>query len=178
MIVIDNERQIICATQTAAKLLGRDKAGIGGSISVSEIWANIYDLAGQRIPVEEWPINLVLTSAQTVTREAKIVYPNGKDGELYISATPVRAENGYIVGAVVAYVSLRSPQLLDQSLESPKNTETCGQIDEVAKRTAIFVHETANALNGVYVWRIEMEIMSNTLVGVALESRCFPTKLR
>jgi hypothetical protein len=177
MIVIDNERQIICATQTAAKLLGRDKAGIGGSISVSEIWANIYDLAGQRIPVEEWPINLVLTSAQTVTREAKIVYPNGKDGELYISATPVRAENGYC-RRCRRLVSLRSPQLLDQSLESPKNTETCGQIDEVAKRTAIFVHETANALNGVYVWRIEMEIMSNTLVGVALESRCFPTKLR
>jgi len=95
MIVIDSERQIICATQTAAKLLGwGSQAGIGGSISVSEIWANIYDLDGQRIPVEEWPTNLALTAAQTVTRQAKIVYPNGKDGEVYISAAPVRAENG------------------------------------------------------------------------------------
>jgi PAS domain S-box-containing protein len=64
------------------------------------VWGDWYDAAGRPLPPEDWPLRRALRGEDRIEAEVYRINPNGSRRWFLLSATPICASDGEIVGAI------------------------------------------------------------------------------
>ena len=86
-----------------------------GSVEEYRAWP-AYRRDGRRLESEEFPLARALRGAVVVNQEVEILRGDGSRGTILSNASPIRARDGRIVGAVTAFVDITEKRTTERQL--------------------------------------------------------------
>jgi signal transduction histidine kinase len=105
IIVCDDEGRFTFANAAARRMALQDPEGTTLDIN-PEVWGVAHYTDGRRVPLEEWPISRALQGETTLSRDIRMIRPDGSHYDALISAAPLSNADGDLVGAVAGLLDI------------------------------------------------------------------------
>ncbi|UQA62753.1 PAS domain S-box protein [Polyangium aurulentum] len=160
LMVFDAEAKIVTMNPSAVTILGFEseeelRSSSARGANLFEVW----DLAGQPIPLEQWPISRVVAGETFSTIEVRVRRKdNGASRILSYGGRPVRDENGKVVLAVTTFRDVTAQRRAEEEREMLLESERAARAEaERASRVkdefvATLSHELRTPLTAILGW--------------------------
>lgn len=156
-IIICNSRGKITLVNAAAKRLAQMNPE-GRAISTApNIFGELFDSSGQRVPATEWPCLRALQGHTIIGRECRLIRENGRWREVLFSACPIRSGDSQTLGAFSSLANITKQ----------RRRELASREEVVLKerdRIAADIHDTVvQGLNAILLQlEAEQELIENS----------------
>jgi len=146
VVVCAANRQITFANQAAKQLWHRDPVGttIG---EARPMCAEAYNEKGENVPPTAWSI-LGALRGNTINRESRVVWPDGRSVDLHTTAIPVRANSGDVVAAVSTTHDITERKRFQETLEGLCAEKEClyQEAEEQTRKMSWFIRTLIHEL--------------------------------
>jgi PAS domain S-box-containing protein len=147
VVVHDAETRILTSNFQAQQLLGLTQEQIMGKATVDPEW-HFFREDGTRMPVEEYPANLVLTTGQPLRDVVAGVHRSNAEEDVWVlvNADPVMDEQGDIKQVIVTFVDITARRKAQEDLNrlnrQLRAISTCNQVLMQASDEQTLLEET------------------------------------
>lgn len=118
ILVIDKDGLIVYANASAETVLGVKRSNLIGA-SYSEPGYSVTTLDGKPFPVEKRPFTRALQTGKMVRNvEYVVVHPDGSQVIVSVNATPLRNDQGEIVGITLSFIDITAQEEADVELKA------------------------------------------------------------
>ncbi len=115
IVACDAEGRLTFINATARRRARQDPAGARLE-DLERIWGRLSLADGTSVGPDEWPISKALRGEVTSGQEVRHVHPDGTDYHLLLGASPVRGDDGTILGAVATFTDITKRKAAEQAL--------------------------------------------------------------
>lgn len=107
VVVHDMESKIIDCNKRAEEMLGLSKEQLLGIVAIDSRWCFLSE-SGAQLPLEEYPVNLVLNSKKPIKNKVLGTYNPNTTSATWVSAngTPLYNQKGEMVEAVISFIDI------------------------------------------------------------------------
>jgi len=137
------------------------------NLAEAEVYAKVrMTQNGVPVPPEGFPIRRVLREQQDLRSEFELELPDGRHFTLLVHASPIRAADGKVVGAVAAFVDITAQKALQRELDARRR-----EAEEASVRKTRFLaavsHDIRTPANAI---SLLAELIRRTAANPALAS--------
>ncbi|MEI8233197.1 MAG: PAS domain S-box protein [Verrucomicrobiota bacterium] len=119
IMVFDTKSRLAFANSAARRLAGLDPAGINLDIGEAA-WGSQRYPDNRPLPPEEHALERALRGERTVALECRMLRPDGSYYDLLVSGTPLRDEQGRVIGAVRMFTDITERKRMEENLAAAK----------------------------------------------------------
>jgi PAS domain S-box-containing protein len=135
ILLFDRNGEIIFANQAAFLIAAGSVQEETCKAVTKKSWGKPFEFDENPVPVSNWPTVLALKGEKTVGKELRMVRPDGSHYDILLSASPLTAEHGEIIGAIVSFIDITERRLAEQEL-----TSINGRMEQLASERARGIH--------------------------------------
>nr|WP_297758705.1 ATP-binding protein [Methanothrix sp.] len=156
ILVVDAGGKILFSNDAARRILRRAP----GERVDGDVYRNVYDVSGERIPECDLCILRALRGAITESREERVVV-DGRSFDLLLNSAPLRDSSGEIVGGVISFMDITERKRLEDELQ--RHTTELERI--VEERTMEIERKNAEMERFVYTVSHDLRSPLITILG-------------
>jgi len=154
-IVVSNSRGTITLVNAAAERLGLADPRGKPLKSAPNIWGELFDGSGRRVPGKQWPCMRALDGHTTVGLECRLVHPDGSARNILFGSCPIKEAGSQIDGSFSSLVDVTEQKWQEIRLRE----------DAVLReraRLATDIHDTL--MQGVNAVILQLEVLDGELL--------------
>ena len=154
-IVVSNSRGTITLVNAAAERLGLADPRGKPLKSAPDIWGELFDGSGRRVPGKQWPCMRALDGHTTVGLECRLVHPDGSARNILFGSCPIKEAGSQIDGSFSSLVDVTEQKWQEIRLRE----------DAVLReraRLATDIHDTL--MQGVNAVILQLEVLDGELL--------------